>query len=192
MCWFAALGTAMGASAATATATGVAATASFVSTAFSVYSAVSGAKGDQGQAKYNAAVARNNALSAEYQAQDAISRGNKAAEEHSRKVAALSGTQRASMAARGLDLSEGTPVDILTDTELLGAYDINTIKSNAAREAWGHRAQASNANAQGDMYRAQAENTSPLMAASGSLMSGAASIADKWFRTKSTAQEKAA
>jgi hypothetical protein len=184
MCWFAALGTAMGASAATATATGVAATMSIASTAMSVYSAVSGAKGEQGQAKYNAAVARNNALSAEYQAQDAISRGNKAAEDHSRKVAALSGTQRASMAARGLDLSEGTPVDILTDTELFGTYDTNTIKDNAAKEAWGARSAASNYRGQAGQYDTQANNISPMMAAGGSLMSGAASIADKWYRTK--------
>lgn len=158
-------------------------TLSVAGTVMSAYSAFQGAKQEQEMAKYNAAVARNNAQMAEYQAQDAISRGNKAAEDHSRKVAALAGTQRASLAGRGLDLSEGTPVDILTDTELLGQYDQNTIKDNAAKEAWGARVQSSNYSAQAGMYKTQASNISPLMAAGGSLLGGAASIADKWYRS---------
>lgn len=153
------------------------------STAFSVYNAVNQANAQSDMANYNAAVARNNATMAEYQAQDAISRGNTAAEEHSRKVAALVGTQRNSMASRGLDISEGTPLDIMSDSELLGSIDQRTIKTNAEKEAWSARVQSGNYSNQAGMYRSQAENTSPLMAGAGSLLSGAASVADKWYRT---------
>lgn len=152
------------------------------STAFSVYNAVNQANAQSDMANYNAAVARNNATMAEYQAQDAISRGNTAAEEHSRKVAALVGTQRNSMASRGLDISEGTPLDIMSDSELLGSIDQRTIKTNAEKEAWSARVQSSNYGSQAGMYKMQAENTSPLMAGAGSLLSGAASVADKWYR----------
>lgn len=156
---------------------------SVVSTGFSVYNAYTQAQGQRDMAKYNEAVARNNATMAEYQAQDAVARGNKAAEDHSRKVASLAGTQRATMAARGLDISEGTPAEILTDTELFGQQDAATIKNNAAKEAWAARVQGSNYSAQAGMYSTQAENSSPLMAAGGSLLTGASSIAEKWYRS---------
>ena len=157
--------------------------ASIASAAMSAYGAYQGAQAQRDMAKYNEAVARNNATMAEYQAQDAISRGNAAAEEHSRKVAALVGTQRNSMAARGLDISEGTPLDIVSDTETLGSIDQRTIKTNAEKEAWSARVQSGNYANQAGMYKIQAENTSPLMVGAGSLLSGAASVADKWYRT---------
>ena len=158
--------------------------ASMASAAMSAYGAYQGAQAQRDMAKYNEAVARNNATMAEYQAQDAISRGNAAAEEHSRKVAALVGTQRNSMAARGLDISEGTPLDIVSDTETLGSIDQRTIKTNAEKEAWSARVQSGNYANQAGMYKLQAENTSPLMVGAGSLLSGAASVADKWYRDK--------
>lgn len=135
-------------------------------------------------ANYQAAVSANNAKLAEIQAQDAIDRGEKAAEEHSRKVAALKGAQTASMAARGLDLSEGTPLSILTDTDLFGAIDKNTIKANAGREAWGYRAQAANSSSNAGLLRMQAENQSPLLSGAGTLLAGAGQVADKWYRYK--------
>lgn len=153
------------------------------SSAFSVYNAVNQANSQADMANYNAAVARNNATMAEYQAQDAISRGKTAQEEHSRKVANLVGTQRNSMASRGLDISDGTPLDIMSDTELLGSIDEKTIGLNADKEAWSARVQSGNYANQAGMYRTQAESTSPLLAGAGSLLSGAASVADKWYRT---------
>ena len=152
------------------------------STAFSVYNAINQANGQSDMANYNAAVARNNATMAEYQAQDAISRGKKAEEEHTRKVAALVGTQRNSMAARGLDISEGTPLDIMSDTELLGSIDQSTIRNNAEKEAWSARVQSGNYANQAGMYKLQADNASPLFAGTGSLLTGAASVADKWYQ----------
>ncbi len=135
-------------------------------------------------ANYQAAVQANNQRLAEIQAQDAIDRGEKAAQDHSRKVAALKGSQTASMAARGLDLTEGSPLSILTDTDLFGAIDNNTIKSNAAREAWGYRAQAANAGDNSRVLRMQAENQSPLLTGAGTLLAGAGQVADKWYRYK--------
>lgn len=191
MCWFAALGAAMGASTAAgtgmlgmsaATAAGLSATMQVAGLAFSAYSAMNQSQATQDAANYNAAVARNNAQVAEWQANDAVERGNKAVQDHMRKAAALKGTQTASMAARGLDLSEGTPLNILTDTDLFAEIDSNTIKNNAAREAWGYRAQASNSRATGGLYDMQAGNQNPMLAGAGTLLSGAGSVAEKWYQ----------
>lgn len=146
------------------------------------YSAMNQSQAAQDAANYNAAVQRNNAQLAEWQANDAVERGNKAVEDHMRKAAALKGTQTASMAARGLDLSEGTPLNILTDTDLFAEIDSNTIKNNAAREAWGYRAQASNSRATGGLYDMQAGNQNPMLAGAGTLLSGAGSVAEKWYQ----------
>lgn len=151
------------------------------SVVMSAMQAKNAAAAEQNQAKYNSAVARNNATMAEYQAQDAIARGNKEAEDHSRKVAQLGGTQRNTMAAHGLDLSEGTPLDILSDTEVMGKYDQDTIKYNASKQAWASRVEASNFNSQAGMFDTQAKNSNPSKAFSNSLLVGSLSAASKWY-----------
>ena len=147
------------------------------------YSSYSSAQAQKQAADYNAQVQRNNAQIAKWQADDAYARGEKAVDDHMRKVAALKGSQTASMAARGLDLSEGTPLDILTSTDVLGEADRNTIKANAAREAWGYQVQASNSQAQAGLYQQQADNTNPLMAGTSSLLTAAAPNAEKWYKS---------
>lgn len=148
------------------------------------YGAMQKSQAEADAANYQAAIQANNQRLAEIQAEDAIQRGEKAVEDHTRKVAALKGAQTASMAARGLDLSEGTPLSILTDTDLFGEMDKNTIKANAGREAWGYRAQAANAGSNASLLRMQAENQSPLLTGAGTLLAGAGQVADKWYRYK--------
>ena len=46
------------------------------------------------------------------------------------------------MAANGVDLSSGSPLDILGDTAMYGELDALTIRSNAEREAYGYRVQS--------------------------------------------------
>jgi hypothetical protein len=88
------------------------------------------------------------------------------------------------MAANGVDLSEGTPLNILTDTDYFSAIDTNTIRNNAEREAWGHREQGKGASAQASLARAQGASQSGLFNAAGTLLSGASAVADKWYRYK--------
>ena len=183
MC-FAAIGLALGATEATAAMMGFSAVTSVAGLGFQAYSSMQQSAAAQDSADYNAAVQRNNAQLAEYQAQDAVTRGDKATEDHMRKVAQLKGSQKASMAARGLDLSEGSALNILTDTDLFGEIDANTIQTNAAREAWGYRAQGSNSTAQANLYKMQADNQNPLMAGAGTLLAGAGSVADRWTAYK--------
>lgn len=147
-------------------------------------SAYSAAETRKDQAQYQSAVASNNAKVAEWQAADAKERGDRAAADTRRKYAALQGTQRASLAARGLDISEGSANAILTDTDFFGAYDQNVTRANAEREAWGHRVRASNFGGDAAAYSASADAENPLL--SGAL-AGASSyfssplVASKWY-----------
>lgn len=173
-------------------------------TAASVIGAISQANAARQSANYNAAVARNNQAVAEWQANDVMQRSQtaeleskQAAEDakldHARRVAGLKGTQTASMAARGLDVGEGTAANILTETDYFGAQDARTIaqnaenqiaaiRTNAARDAWGFRVQGTNYAAQADLNSMRARNENPLLAGAGTLLTGAGSVADKWLR----------
>jgi type II secretory pathway pseudopilin PulG len=153
-----------------------------VGTVMAASSAMQQSQASKDAANYNAAVQRNNAIAADYQAQDAYKRGEKAVEDHLRKTAALRGKQTATMAANGVDISEGTPLNILTDTELFAEIDTNTIRNNAATEAWGFKNQAANYNAQGTLASMSARNADPMMAGVSTLISGGASVADKWYQ----------
>jgi hypothetical protein len=129
----------------------------------------------QNQAKAMEQVARNNQTMAEYEAVDAQRRGEEAAQEALRRTRGLGGTQRAMMAARGLDLSSGTPAELLMQTEMFGEQDVNTARFNAAREAWATRADAANQTA-----RARIEASRMRSEGAMSLLGSAGAVADKW------------
>jgi hypothetical protein len=136
-------------------------------------------------AQYQSEVAANNKKVAEWQAADAKARGDAQAMQVRRKYAALAGTQRASFAARGLDISEGSADAILTDTEFFGEYDQNTTRANAAREAWGYRVRASNFQGDAAAAKAQADAQNPMlsgaMAGASSYFSSGGTVNAKWF-----------
>lgn len=158
---------------------------SAVGTVMGAVSASNAASAKRDADEYNAAIQRNNAIAADYQAEDAYKRGEIAVENNLRKAAALKGKQTATMAANGLDLSEGTPLNILTDTDLFAAEDSNTIRYNAGREAWAYKNQSSNYTSQANLAQMSADNQDPMMAGVSSLVTGASSVADKWYRYKS-------
>lgn len=83
-----------------------------------------------------------NADIAEYQADDAIARGELDAKRMRRRTKQVIGSSRVSMAAQGVDVNQGSAVDTQADAAYLGELDALTIKSNAAKEAWGYKTQA--------------------------------------------------
>ncbi len=117
----------------------------------------------------NKAVANANAENAELQAQDALKRGEEARIEARRRGSILEGAQRAALSSRGLDISEGTAADTLTQTEFFTQSDEATARTNARREAWDRRAQRNS-------YRAQADAIQPGL----TLLAGAGNVASKW------------
>lgn len=124
--------------------------------------------------RHQAKVADNNVQYAEWQAEDAVARGQSQEASHRLKVAQLRGTQRASLAARGVDIEEGSALNILEDTDFMGELDARTIKDNAAREAWGYKVAAQNFKMNADMNRAYADNIKPFNQAFNSFLGSAA------------------
>lgn len=155
--------------------------AAVASAAMSGLSAYSQADATKKAANYQAQVAANNAKVSAWQRSDALQRGEIDAQNAMRKQASVLGEQRASMAANGIDISQGSALDVLSTTRFLGQVDVNTIQSNAAREAWGYDVQGANFMADANLSKWKADNTNPAlaggMAAGSSLLSSASSYA---------------
>ena len=81
-------------------------------------------------AEYNAAVAR-------IQSTDAEKRGAEAANRFRTQIKEVIASQRAGYAAGNIDVQYGSAVDVQDDARLLGELDMLTLRTNAAREAWG-------------------------------------------------------
>lgn len=175
-----------------------------------------------------ASIQANNAKLSEWQAQDALSRGDAAASdallrgrEHAADVqhrgqqdvlrvrgqtAKLKGRQVATFAGRGVAVDSESAQNIYADTDMMGDADAATIaenaardvrgitrnasreatdiKSNAAREAWGRRVEGVNYRGNAGNLRTRARFENPGAAFTGSLISGAAGVAGKWYDYK--------
>lgn len=126
-------------------------------------------------AKYNAKVNEMNAQLAERRAKDALERGRAEEQRKRLEVQQLLGKQRAAMAANGVDLSFGSPLDTIVDTAVMGELDALTVRSNAYREAYDYRVQAVNQRAGATLNRMEARSatTGGYLGAMGTLLGGA-------------------
>lgn len=162
-----------------------------VSMAFSAFGAYNNAQAEKEALKYeeamqknNAQVAENNRMLADQAAADSKKRGEVEAQNHLRKVASMKGEQQSRMAANGLALNEGSALSLLEDTDFMGNYDADTMRSNAGREAWGHQIEAMNYQSQANDYKSSAAFTKskakqikPGMSA---LTAAASNVASNW------------
>lgn len=153
-----------------------------VGLAAGAYGSYQQAEGQKALAGYNSQVAANNVTMSEYAAQDATRRGEEEVAAIRRNADMLKGSQRASMAARGLDLAEGTAAELQDQTDFFALTDTATARNNAAREAWSARAQGANYSGESAMQRATARNINPLMAAGTTLLTGAGQVASRWYQ----------
>ena len=79
---------------------------------------------------------------AKQMANDVIARGEREAEFATMDLSRLRGAQTTSIAAQGIDTTQGSAAQIAEQTQRFGEEDINQIRLNAAREAWGIKTQA--------------------------------------------------
>ena len=135
-------------------------------------------------ADYNAQVANNNATIASQQRSSALQQGEVEAQNAMRKQAQMIGDQRAEMSANGIDITQGSAQDILASTKFLGGIDVNTIQSNAARQAWGYSIQGQNDRNSSVMETWKANSINPAaigaMAAGTSILSSVGSAASSY------------
>jgi hypothetical protein len=97
---------------------------------------------EQAAANAQAGITDFNASVADLQAQDALDRGAQEEARFRQGVKLMMGSQRAGVAASNVDVGFGTPVDVQADTAYRGELDALTIRTNAARTAWGYNVEA--------------------------------------------------
>jgi hypothetical protein len=169
------------------------------------------AKSQQAQQQYQAAIGQVNASLAESDAtlldlNSSISEsqgrltlmaGQREEQSVRLRTAQLKGTQRASLAASGVDLGEGSAARVLATTDYMGEVDARTVQANAARSAFGYQVQANNqkfaamsARVQGANYTAgsafataNANTINPAASATTSLIGSAGQVATSWYMT---------
>lgn len=182
----AAMMTSMGVAAEAASMAAISANISLVSTAFQMYGSYQQGKAQQAQYDYQAKVNENNRQIAEWQAQDALDRGEIEEKKHRIKVSRLKGTQRSVLAANGVEVDSGSALDTILDTAELGELDALTIRSNSERESYDYKVAAMNQGAEAGLNTLAGKNASTAgkYGAMTSLLTGANSMADKWYSYK--------
>jgi hypothetical protein len=128
-------------------------------------SGISGMAGASAQARaietqgaYQKTMFELNTKFAQLQADDAIRRGDAEVAAHKGQVKKLIGSQRAAMAAQGIEIDSGSAMDVQSDTAMLGELDAMKIKTNAYREAYGYKVEAMNNTMQGELAASAAKN----------------------------------
>ena len=121
------------------------------------------------QGKTQGEIAQFNADTAKFQADDAAKAGLVAEENQLAKTKQIRAQQEVIMGAGGLDPTTGTAAQVLDQTTKMGTLDALTLRTNAARQAWGYSTQATNSELQGASAR-----TAGYFGAAGTLLSGGA------------------
>lgn len=152
--------------------------------ATAAYGAYQQSEAGKDAAKYQAAVNENNAKITDYQAQDAMRRGDEDANRIARQANIMKGQQRAAQAASGLELTEGTASELQAQTDFFSLVDQDTAKDNARREAWGIRQQGVGFRNESSMQRAKAAGTNSGMAAVSSLLGSSGKVAGSWYTSQ--------
>ena len=164
-----------------------------ISLATTVVGGVMSARAQQQQAAqqashsyYQAGIARNNQIAANYAAQDAIERGKVDRAKAAIASKQRQGAQRAALAAGGVDVNSGSALDLQLETEALGNYDQLVAMNNAEREALGFRTQGANFGGEVGLHTSAAQNSlySGKTAATATLIGTAGSVASKWYDYK--------
>lgn len=158
---------------------GVAAVGSAV---VSASGAISRGNAQQDAANYQAQIARNNAISAERNAQYATEAGAEQGLIQSMKGASKLAAIKTKQAANGVDINRGSAVDVREGEAEGSQLDVQTIQHNALLKAYGYRTQAVSDEAQAglDVKEGAADVTASRYEAVGGLLGAASSVAGKW------------
>ena len=141
------------------------------------------AQGQRSALAYQASIADFNAHIAGFQASDAIRNGQTAEENQDLKTGQVTGTQRATMAANGVDLGFGNATEILSTTAMMGQRDANQIHDNAMMQAWGYRTQQSSYLQTESELNSLRSGIHPLVSGASSLLTGATQVAASWDKS---------
>lgn len=160
--------------------------AGVIGTAVSAVGAMSQAAAASENASYQAQVAANNAKIAKQNAAWTMEAGEQKAANDAMKTRAMVGQIKASEAANGVDVNTGSAVDVVSSETGLGQAQQTTIRSNAAKDAYGYDVQSMNFTAQSQLDRQEADQamTAGMFNVAGSLIGGASSTNSDWMKYK--------
>jgi hypothetical protein len=110
---------------------------------------------------------------AERQAKNVLDAGTREEQKQKAMTSQLMAKQQAAQAANGVDVTFGTPLDLMVDTAKMGAIDALTIRTNAYRNYDDVRNQAVSSRNQAALYDMEARNsrTAGILGAFGSMAS---------------------
>jgi len=128
-----------------------------VSAAAAAASAGVKAAGDKASGDYSQAVANQNSLIATIAGGAAVQKGQYQASQVEGQGTRIIGKERAGFSAAGVDATAGSAMDVQAGTRMMSDIDAATIRSNAAREAWGYSAQGQNFQIQGGLAKQSAD-----------------------------------
>ena len=148
--------------------------------------------------RFQSDISELNAAQAEFTAQQIMRAGNLKQGQISLRAGKIKSSQRASMAARGIDLGVGSAVETIATTDLMKEIDMLTVNADTVRSAESARQQRQNyltASAMQDVSASNlagsASTISPFLAAGTSILGSAGSVANAWFQdAKLTAIQK--
>jgi len=159
----------------------------------SVGSSIIGGIGQQQQysaqanaARYQAQVAENNRLIAEQNRRYASAAGASNAQIRDFTTRATLGRATAAQAASGVDVTQGSPVEVRDSLRQMGRLQTLEEVQEAALKGYGYQTQAAGFGAEAGLQRAKASSAEAAgsTAMIGSILGGAASVGDKWLRYK--------
>jgi len=131
--------------------------------------------------RQNASIAQNNAVT---ERQSGIDEARKI------KLQTLSNisSQQVAMAANGVDIGEGSALELTDSTKYYGEMDALTTYSNANSRASAYEAESSNYLAQAGMSSSVANNyrNSSLLSGMGSTLSGLGMVGSSWYNYTKT------
>lgn len=131
------------------------------------------------EAAFADAQARRNRQIADQAAADALARGELEAGRLRMATTQAIGTRKAEMGASGVLSSTGSSLDELATMRAVGQLDEDTLRLNAAREAWGYKTQS---------YEIGQQNMLDQMRASNrqwnTLLTSGASLAGQWYQNR--------
>jgi len=144
--------------------------------------------------RFQADISQLNAVQAEFTAQQIMRVGQQKQGQVSLRAGKIKSSQRASMAARGIDLGVGSAVETIATTDLMKEIDMLTVNAETVRSAEAARLQRQNyltASAMQDVsasnLSASSMSISPFMAAGTSLLGSAGSVANAWYQDRKLA-----
>lgn len=155
-----------------------------VSAVVGTVGAIRSANAQADAAKYNASIAQQNQQIAQQNATLAAQAGEQQAAVQEQKTRATIGAITAGQAASGVDINSGSAVDVRSSAAELGELNAITIRSNAAKEAYGYQTNATGFQNQATLDKSSAANASTAgeIGATSTLLGGFGSAASNYTK----------